>query len=187
VVVVVRGRRCPWSSLSVAVVVRGRRHPLSCPHPTRRGGARWRGAPPFASMGWGLVRVRFPFGVQLGGLVYGRAGDVAAGSGMGTHLGVGPSLRSSSSVTVTWPVSCYLSWVVSEEVGRRRRGAYLGESSAMASSRGVGSGGDAARAVVVVVVGRKKRRGNGCTLFPHLGGVGPLGPKGGIYLLKSLL
>jgi len=135
---------------------------------------------------WGAsvrVRVRLPFGVQLGGLVSGRAGDVAAGSGMGTHLGVGPSLRSPSSLSVTWRVSCYLSWVVSEEVGRRRRGAYLGESSAMASPRNVGSVWDAASPVVVVVVGRKKRCGNSCTRFPHLGGVGPPGPRVGyIYL-----
>ena len=61
------------------------------------------------------------------------------------------------------------------------------ESSAMTSPRAVGSGWDAARAlVVVVVVGRKKRRGNCCTLFPHLGAVGPPGPRVGYIYLSFL-
>ena len=49
----------------------------------------------------------------------------------------------------------------------------------------MGSGWDAVRTRLVVVVGGgKKRRGNSCTLFPHLGG-GRAGPEGGIYLLKT--
>ena len=50
----------------------------------------------------------------------------------------------------------------------------------------MGSGWDAVRTRLVVVVGGgKKRRGNSCTLFPHLGGVRPLGPRVG-YIYLSL-
>ena len=72
--------------------------------------------------------------------------------------------------------------------GRNDGGLTWVESSAMTSPRAVGSGWDAARAraLVVVVVGRKKRRGNNCTLFPHLGKVGPPGPSVGYIYLSFL-
>ena len=100
--------------------------------------------------------------------------------------------RCVGAVLVTWRSSAELVRVVSEGGELERTGYSPGALwplhwllFAMASTRGVGRGQDAARAVVVVVVGRKKQ----CDT--HLHAVSAFGrsraaePEGGIYLLKS--